>query len=222
MSPLDILFPRWCVLCGYVGTYLCDSCASSLIKAKRVCHYCQKRARLGLTHPGCRRKQGIDGELCVFVYESKLASVLYRAKYQGAWKLLDVMCEKISKTTQTDLGIWKKLFKPEVVPVPLHEHKKRQRGFNQSEIIAEKLCGYVKNKSPYLVRRRENVPQAVLTKKNERRKNVRGIFEAVQVAPQTVLLIDDVITTGSTIEECTRVLKHAGTKTVLALSIAKG
>lgn len=179
-------------------------------------------AALGLTHPACKRKNGIDGEICLYKYEQHIASVICGAKYQGAWSLLDALCAHVMNNDAYRIHVWKKLFNPTVIPVPLHPHKMRQRGFNQSEIIASHLVGYIKPKNPPLVRWGESGPQATLKEADERRRNVRGIFRARAPAPKTVLLVDDVITTGSTVEECARTLKRAGTKTVLALSVAKG
>lgn len=205
-----------------MGTYLCDSCAMKLTRAPRTCHYCGGRATLGLTHPGCRRKRGIDGEICLYTYEPGIARVLHEAKYQGAWRLLVALCNYASWKDTYDVHVWRTLFNPTIVPVPLHKHKTRQRGFNQSDIIARQLLGYVKPEGPLLVRWKENGPQASIKEVGERRQNVRGIFSVPTRAPETVLLVDDVITTGSTIEECARALKRAGTQRVLALSVAKG
>jgi ComF family protein len=113
------------------------------------------------------------------------------------------------------------------VPVPLHARKLRQRGFNQSELIARAalkanpVVGVLNTKC--LVRQRETIPQAGLTR-HQRRENIRGAFairDTAAVRGRDILLVDDVFTTGTTISECARVLRRAGAASVYAATVAR-
>jgi ComF family protein len=116
---------------------------------------------------------------------------------------------------------------PLLIPVPLHKSRRRSRGFNQSELIArsaarrlpqrlELVCGA-------LVRQRDTVSQVGLSRE-ERIANVRGAFrvaDAARVKSREIMLVDDVMTTGTTLSECARVLKHAGAERVWAATVAR-
>ena len=112
-----------------------------------------------------------------------------------------------------------------VVSVPLHPKKKRQRGFNQAEIIAQETARlleleYVKDA---LVKDRNTPPQTSMTA-DERRRNVRGVFslkKREEVEGRRVLLVDDVYTTGATLRECSQVLIRGGAREVRALTLAR-
>ena len=117
-----------------------------------------------------------------------------------------------------------------VLPVPLHAGKFRERGFNQAELITQaalRELGRISRRklefdTTVLLRRRATESQVGMSRE-QRRQNIRGAFSAAkeQVAGREVLLIDDVMTTGSTVSECARVLRTAGAKTVYVLTVAR-
>ena len=114
-----------------------------------------------------------------------------------------------------------------VVPVPLHARKLRQRGFNQSELIARdaiktEAVGMVLH-SRVLERRRETQSQIGLTR-HQRRENIRGAFAVTrpeEIAGREILLVDDVFTTGTTVSECARVLRRAGASKIFVATVAR-
>jgi ComF family protein len=116
-----------------------------------------------------------------------------------------------------------------VVPVPLHERKLRQRGFNQSEVIARAALklkpagGQFTLAADILVRKRETQSQIGLTR-HQRRENMRGAFAVINpqaLQEREILLVDDVFTTGTTASECSRVLRRAGAKRVWVATVAR-
>jgi len=113
-----------------------------------------------------------------------------------------------------------------VIPVPLHSRKLRQRGFNQSELIARaafKRQPLAALNRKCLVRQRETAPQAGLTR-HQRRENIRGAFvvrDPAAVRGRDILLVDDVFTTGTKISECARILRRAGAASVYAATVAR-
>jgi len=222
----ELLFPKICLGCGYLGMYICPNCQKNLrYVEKDLCLYCQRASYFGLTHPGCKRSKGIDGGLSVFYYNNSLKKIIKTIKYRLAndvWKELYqiIKPEKLKK-----INFYKQLDDDFFLqPVPLHEKKLKERGFNQAQIITNffhQLLGFPM--SDLLVRTKDTKPQAQLSQGKKRYLNIRGAFSIKkEVKNKQIILIDDVITTGSTIKEAANVLKRHGAKKVFALTIAKG
>jgi ComF family protein len=112
-----------------------------------------------------------------------------------------------------------------IIPVPLHPKRKKKRGFNQAQVIAKELARIkgIELKDQMLLKIK-NVPPQTSLRVEERAKNVSGAFgvaEGGKIKGKVVLLVDDVYTTGSTIRECSSVLRKAGVKEVKALTVAQ-
>jgi len=105
-----------------------------------------------------------------------------------------------------------------VIPVPLHRSRERRRGFNQAELIAQRLG---RPMAPRLLRRRKNTPSQTGLSRSERKRNLAGGFEVVGEVKGTVIVVDDVYTTGSTMNEIARTLKRAGAERVEVLTAAR-
>ena len=105
-----------------------------------------------------------------------------------------------------------------VIPVPLHRSRERRRGFNQAELIAERLGMPV---AARLLRRKKNTASQTGLTRNERKRNLAGAFEVRGAVRGTVIVVDDVYTTGSTLNEIARTLKRAGAERVEVLTVAR-
>lgn len=220
---LDLFFPRFCIGCGFVGEYLCPSCEGGMKHiTKTTCLYCGRPSLLGLTHPSCKKDEGIDGHLSIYAYEGLFQTILVESKYKGAYKTLLSLLAYPHEAAWHLLQIWNTLFSPIALPVPLHPQRMKERGFNQSELIQSAYCGSLPSKT--LLRRvRNTVHLANIQNGAGRRSHIRNAFEYVgDTVPHAALLIDDVTTSHSTLSECARTLKRAGVRTVLAFSLAKG
>jgi ComF family protein len=174
----------------------------------------------------CRRATPAYSKAVAYgAFEDALREMIHLLKYDRVLPAAKFLGSKLGAALQTfpapSSAGWL------LVPVPLHASKLRQRGFNQSELIARAALkcqpvGAVLN-SKCLIRRRETVPQAGLTR-HQRRENLRGAFlvrDASAVQGRDVLLVDDVFTTGTTISECARVLRRAGARSVSAVTVAR-
>ena len=222
---LDILFPQFCIGCGYVGTYVCPRCESQMKKTKRAhCFYCNKRSLLGFTHSKCKEKNGVDGYLSFYLYGGLFKTIIQTAKYKGAYEVLRSLLTQYPQPLIKTIYTWNALFKPTATSVPLHPQRLRERGFNQSDLIAQ--CFFNDSnfiKSALLSRKINTEHLANMGSKSIRKKHIKDSFAFIgKTIPKTVLLIDDVITSGSTILECSKTLKKNGVQTVLAFSLAKG
>ena len=155
-------------------------------------------------------------------YNDPMAAAIVLMKYHemtrlGAWfadRLLEIVARE-PKRFEADL----------VVPVPLHVDRLRERGYNQAELIARPLARLLRLKlgASVLVRKVPR-PSRLLLSRSERWKSVSGAYatqEGVRVDKLRVLLVDDVLTTGATLDACSRVLKKAGAAEVIALTVAR-
>jgi ComF family protein len=157
-------------------------------------------------------------------YDGELRELIHLFKYNGirpAGALLARSLEQAVRQLQLPGG-WV------LIPVPLWSGKRKARGFNQAEAIARaflrlKPSGSIQLDTASLVRTRETASQTGLTRK-QRRENVRGAFavtKAEKVRGRSILLVDDVMTTGTTVNECARVLRRAGAKEVFVATVAR-
>ncbi len=223
---LELFFPRFCVGCGYVGTYICPLCEAKMKRANKEehCFYCDKPSLFGITHPRCSQKKGIDGYCSLYSYEGLFKSILQESKYKGAHAILNSLLSFPQPRLTQTLYKWKKLFNPLTLSVPLHPQRIRKRGFNQSEIIERQYFEKFSFSGKKLLERKKNTDHlATIGDKSKRKKHIRGAFGYIgEKPPETVLLIDDVVTSGSTVLECAKELKENGVQVVLAFSLAKG
>ena len=212
-SLLDFLFPPRCPVChAYVpekGGW-CPTCLETTLQPHR----------LPLSAELSRK---IDGAWAVGQYQGGLRELIRRLKYRrqrSALPYIDRLLQKAGPGgVLTDI-----LQRAELaVPVPLHEEKRRQRGFNQAELIFQEWA--LQHGLPMqtcLVRRRATLPQYGL-KVHQRRDNMKGAFclnDGTSIAGRHILLLDDILTTGSTLYACAEVLHQAGAASVAALVLA--
>lgn len=220
----DLLFPKFCFGCGFVGVYICPNCQKNLRSIKEhQCLYCNRNSYLGFTHPGCLRADGVDGFFSLYYYDNLLKKTIKNIKYRGVKEALTELLLLINLSIVND---FKKTLSNNLIvqPIPLHRQREKERGFNQSELIAREI---IKNLNQpidyYLSRQKKTLAQAQIKKRDDRYKNMIGAFYVIK-SPIGLdfLLVDDVVTTGSTIKEAARELKKAGANKVFAFALAKG
>lgn len=188
---LDWIYPRRCGLCGLIGTEsLCAACAGEFAPAPDG------------PPPGA----SVDEARAVWVYVGRAAQAVRRLKFDRVTPLAAVMAGAMHELA----GRFEFDF---VVPVPIHWSRRFWRGFNQSELLCERLSGDLVR--PGALRRiRATRPQAGLNRQ-ARLANLVGAFRSgPEAAGARVLLLDDVVTSGGTANECARALKLAGARWV--------
>lgn len=183
---------------------------------------CEKGSMFGMTHSSCNKPFALDGLTVGFKYEGIMKKLITKFKYKLVKDLVDDVVELM-----VSLGDFRALERDEwiVIPVPLHKGRMKSRGFNQSEEIGKRVTsefGWELNPK-ILVRTRYTTPQMSLSQL-ERIQNVKGAFSLVGESQKTkgksLLILDDVWTTGSTMRECAKVLKRSGAKKVWGLAVA--
>lgn len=219
---LSFLFPQWCVGCGRGGDLLCPSCLGSLAPVfPPLCPLCGTPQASGVLCPNCvSSSAAIDGIRSPFRFEGVMRQAVYELKY-GNLRTLALPLARLLKNylDANPLPV------DALVPVPLHKKRLRGRGYNQSLLLARKLgrlCG-LPVVSDCLVRERHSLPQARTSGVSERQSNVSGAFACCdrRFQGRKVLLIDDVATSGATLNACAVALKAGGAASVWGLTLAK-
>jgi len=226
MSLLDVIFPRFCFGCGFLGCYVCPSCVKKLVLvADDTCFYCGKRSAMGLTHPGCRRRNGVDAFVAVYKYNATIQKIIKSIKYRGAKEGMgDFLAGTGIMIMERALPVFKLCAGGIIQPVPLHASKQARRGFNQAEIIGGFISRATRIPQGKLLERIKNTtPQAEQKTKGLRRRNVAHSMRAcVDDIGKKVLIVDDVVTSGATAGDAARALKVAGAPFVAVFALAKG
>jgi ComF family protein len=226
---LAIVFPSACPACGRLLTHprrgpLCEPCWASLPRHRAVACRCGLPLPPGLSVCGrCRRKrQPFASGASLGPYEGSLRLVVHELKYAGrrraAGRLAEALLEDPAVRALVETS-------DVLVPVPLHPRRLRERGFNQSALLAAEVARRAARPAcvDALVRRLDSLPQAGLSAA-ARRKNVRDAFAVrrrAAVDGRVVTLVDDVVTTGATALACARRLEEAGAREVRLLAVAR-
>jgi len=224
---LDFIFPPQCFLCKRGGHVLCTTCLATLrspsiprcqhchtiLTAKGICRQCWE-------HP-----LRLSGLRTFSVYREPLRTCIHALKYEGRQQLAEPLGRLLAEAY-----ISYKLRADIVLPVPLHATRLQERGYNQSALLASvcaKLSG-IAYRDDLLIRQRPTQPQVGLSLQ-ERSRNVTGAFQPTRTftaateafAKRRILIIDDVCTTGSTIEACANALFAAGARSIWGLVLAR-
>lgn len=219
---LDCFFPRICVGCGRIGSYICAPCEASLpLLVGPLCPRCGQPQISGILCPACATHSGhITAIRSVFRFEATVRDAVHELKYRNLRAIAPALAGYIAVyMTKADITA------DVIVPVPLHQAHYKLRGYNQAALLAHEV-GRVRGIPvlPHSLRRRGvGASQARTRNVEERRRNVQHAFECggSTFADTSVLLIDDVCTTGATLESCATTLRTAGATEVYALTVAR-
>ena len=225
----DLLYPRRCPVCDRAvtpfGSLICETCKREPVYIKELC--CMKCGKELAKEEeeycaDCRRQRHLfDRGRALFAYKS-IADSIYRFKYKGRREYAAYYAECIAGR----LGGWIVQCRPDaLVPVPIHDSKRRMRGYNQAEVLAKEL-GRMMNipvESNLIKRVRKTVPMKDLSA-FERQNNLKRAFKICRndVKLSTIIIIDDIYTTGSTIDAMSYELRKAGVKRIYFVTLAIG
>ena len=217
---LDLLFPRWCVGCGKEGDFLCHSCRQSLPRIMLpLCPRCGKPQSGSMLCPGCIGWQAeIDGIRSPLRFDGVIRQAIHQLKYRNLRALAQPLAELLK-----DYLVTNPIPGEVLVPVPLHQKRLKERGYNQSHLLARELGKFITLPvvDDCLIRQRYALPQARTSSVEERRSNVDNAFTyRHRLLGKQVLLIDDVATSGATLDACALALKAAGASSVWGLVLA--
>jgi ComF family protein len=217
----DLVFPPRCVDCRRVGTWLCAECLSRVPLVEHpLCSCCGGAVAADGLCARCRTSPlQVERIRSVVYFEGAVREAIHQFKYNGRTALVEPLVDLM-------VAYWMKhpMSVDVVVPVPLHAARLRERGYNQAALLARELArriGLPLNER-VLMRQRATSPQVGLDA-TQRRENVRAAFSCSgnDLAGRRVLLIDDVCTTGATLEACAVALHEGGADSVQALTLAR-
>jgi len=239
---LDIIFPIYCLGCGLEGEWICGSCFEKIeLLKKQACPVCGAESRAGARCFNCRAKTELDGLIAATAYfgkerkETLAKAAIHIFKYRfvkdlagplSALMIRQLKNRQIVKIKETFIfgpGADDKI----IIPVPLHLKRFRWRGFNQAELLADKISKYfnLPLEKSVLARQKNNIPQVEVKGRRKRIENIRGAFicnNGAKIKNKTIILIDDVATTSATLGECAKALKSSGAKEVWGVVAARG
>ncbi len=217
---LDFFLPQYCTGCGKKlngsAPQVCEECINNILHAdsERIAIEFERKFK----HTGY-----IKEFLSPYVFESEgsLQNIIHSIKYDKKFRAGKLLGMKIAESLLDKIQSWKIDL---IIPVPLHHLKKAERGFNQSYFIVKGLSDSLKiHFSEKIIKRIRFTESQTKLDLMERGKNVAGAFKinkANAIRNKNILLVDDVITTGATVNECARVLKNNGAKNIYACSVA--
>jgi len=233
---LDILFPPICLNCKGGLTrneYLCDTCYNSIrLNTSLFCPVC--RLRLAENKKICGHTKYLLGAAGNY-NDMAIRNLIHYFKYNSFENLTPILGEILLKYIKNCLPAGRhdklKIENFVIVPIPLHRVKERQRGFNQSKLLAEYIAQKISAPQNLkivdaLKRIKNTKPQAQCKNNESRTENIKDCFKIKDLAIESIknkniLLIDDVFTTGSTINEAVKILKQNGCRKIIALVVAK-
>lgn len=226
---LDAVFPPRCPVCdrviGIQGQRICPECREKLqILREPLCRKCGK-ALPDETQEYCRdcmeHSHSFDEGAALYDYPT-VRDAVFRFKYMGRQEYKLFFGEEMARVLGSRIRAWKA---DALVPVPLHPSRKRKRGYNQAQLLAEELGKHLSLPvyKDYVLRVKKTAPQKALNAA-ERQNNLKRAFKIGRndVKLNTIIIIDDIYTTGSTIDEITKVCRSAGVEKVCFVALAMG
>ena len=206
-------------MCGREGEFICSPCRDALPELNRP--WCRRCASPGAATPcsACQEwPPPYDRITAPYLMDGGVRDVVFELKYRGIRALAPDVGELMARhleSARMDADV--------IVPVPLHGRRERERGYNQAALLARELGRRTGLPvEPALRRTADTPPQVDMVGLDERRANIEGAFECVaDVRSRRVLLVDDVVTTGSTMGACAAPLKAAGASKVWGLAFAR-
>lgn len=222
---LNWVFPRFCLGCGREGLNICADCFGSLeLEHEQVCPHCRRDNDTGsFCCDKCGRNYYFDQLIVALPYDHQglLKKLIVSFKYKFVGEMGNILANILWEKLEFYKGE-----KPIVVPVPLDKNKLKKRGFNQAKVLADKLGLEVWD----CLGRKFNPQRQADLRRAGRLKNLEGLFylkagydgSRTDLAGRNVILVDDVATTCTTLNECSKVLKTAGVKNICGLVLGRG
>ena len=220
-AALDLIYPPRCAVCGTSGVFVCEGCIAGLPRADgRRCERCWLPLRGRECYACAEHPSRLERLRSAFRYEGGVRHVVHAFKFGGQSSLAPSLGNLLAEA-----GELYGLEADAIVPVPLTASRRRIRGYNQALLMANELSQRTGVPVAEALRRTgHGATQAGSASAEERRRNVEGVFSLAKgqsVSGARMLLLDDVATTGATLDACAKVILEAGAASVSALTLAR-
>lgn len=219
---INELWPAECANCGRESNWLCHECTLTSYAIKSpTCPFCDRLSPLGKTCPKCKASHKLTGNRALYYYKGPIIELIHAYKYSRVAASQEWITPQLSNLfTELPLSKAGKLI---ITSVPSNPERLAKRGYNQSELLAQALAA--ENNVPYvqLLKRSNSQSQTQLSRK-ERIQAVQNQYSLVSkkdITGLNIVIVDDVITTGATLNICASLLKSAAAKQVWGLTVAK-
>jgi ComF family protein len=216
MAFFDLIYPKKCFGCGSQGQYFCENCLQEIELLPAESFLFNQRTDL-------------NGLVSLFEYQGLTRLGIHKLKYRflsdsfSEWQRLIRLA--LGQKLTAEAGWQFKRFlltKPLVVPVPLYWRRQKWRGFNQSELLAQAVANNLKlDLEANLIKRTKAVVAQVSLERRQRQKNVGKAFRVVSKPVKSILIVDDVWTSGATMLSVAKTLRRSGAKTIWGLTLAR-
>lgn len=219
---LNLFLPPQCVRCQRVDVWLCEHCAEGLpLITVQTCPRCGRPVSTSGICSVCRSQPlRVNPVRSTFLFEDEIRDLIHALKYRGGTSVAFAVAPKMAQA-------WRKyeMVSDFLIPVPLHPRRETKRGYNQAYLLARALSWQVDVPlAPHALGRVRNTASQTQLDLEERRRNVAGAFTVapgLDLTGQRVTLIDDVATTGSTLDACAQALLRVNARSVNAFTLAR-
>ncbi len=227
---LNLILPKFCVNCEREGSYFCKDCLIFLSESNFICPACQKSSYFGNRHKSCPKLKKLDGLINIWDYDGPIKEAIHKIKYEGLFDILGEILEQTIYVLEEDsfrFSVFLSFLTDEktlITFVPTNPANYKERGFDQAKLLADQLARALKKPTSVLLKKNRNTKSQTGLNKEERLINVKDSFSFISQGNQVIeraVLVDDVWTSGATMQECCRILKNNGLKEVWGLTIAK-
>lgn len=228
----DVIFPKFCLNCNQEGQHVCPDCFNKIkINSFPVCYKCERRSSNSQTCPKCRQKTSLNGLIVAGLWENEL---LRQMIYEFKYRFVKEIKKELGQTLINSIKIhYQTLINNNsiITFVPLNKRRKIWRGFNQAELIAKETANNFQLPLISLLERKRNTsPQAEIKSQHERKNNIKHAFALKETTDyplsffrdKNIILVDDICTTGATLEECAKTLRALKPKETWGLVLARG
>ena len=220
MSIFDSLIskfaPHLCLGCGYEGSIICVQCIAAFEKIPDRCYRCQAAAAEFVTCQTCRKTSDLQQVWVATAYEDLAKQLVWRLKFDGAQAATATMADQMLPLLSRETNAW-------LVPVSTASARARSRGYDQAKLLAKQLSR--RSRLPYVdCLRRSGKTHQVGSSRQQRLQQLHGAFSVKQraiPAGAKIILVDDIVTTGATLEAAASALKQAGATEISALAFAQ-
>lgn len=223
---LNLLYPEHCIVCKRIGSWICSDCIQKTNSFSQLCFYCKEGSLGGRTHKQCLHKTAVSKLVSFYDYNDVSKKLLAELKFKHHYILSETILNMIKK--RVNLFNIKK--DSVISAIPLHPERERWRGYNQAELLARQINKILGITYIDIIKRSINTKPQSGMKFGDRKNNMKGAFNIInQPNPQIykaseLIMFDDVITSGSTMEEATQTVKKTFPKlsiTAMCFAVAR-